>query len=514
MIFPQKKADSVTMAPYLAMLALAGATGGAPPGERRGATYVGAALRPQTAIWQVRTQSNTDSVLQQRVELAREARQRNDTQEELKQLLPALDLAIQSRSIEWTESIAGMLERAYRDVDQGEKGLQVMRRASDAVGRVAGPDSIQAAEFESALAMAYVNLERYSEARTALTEAARKIRKAAGPDSVLLKEILDAQALLASMTGDARLSGEAEKEAASIEERRLRKNDFGFPPDPKLVKLLEQAKASSAKKDDAEVDRLIGQLLAAAEKLDLSNPQRSHLWWESGIVYNSPPVRRPELVDKYLMKSLELSEAALGGKPIADVTRLTLPMLHLQQFALAVYSLTGSCGQPGRAFDCVALQEHCIAVYERALGPNHPAVGARLGELSNLLFFNASQERLKKRYAGATGDTAPDPRVEKALAYRLRELSIYEQAFGKDDPWLAEIIDKLAEIYAYSNDQEKVREFRERAETLRAAKLPVRSEEELVQDQARQLRSVLRFDEAEDMLDEEYRALHPGPQVK
>jgi hypothetical protein len=375
--------------------------------------------RRDVEIKQIRKQSDTSAALQQRVDLAESARQRNDTEEELKQLLPGFERALQARSVEWIENFAGLVERAYRDVDQGEKGLEAMKRGAAAIGRIAGPDSVAAAEFEFAAAMAYVELERYTEAQTALTEAARKIRKAAGPDSVVLKELLEAQALLGAMAGDEKLSSGAAKEAEATEERRRRKNDFGYPPDAHIAQLLEQAKSASAKKDNAETDHLIGLVTAAAEKLDIDNPQRSHAWWEAAIVYNSPPVGHPELVDKYLMKSLDLSEAALGGKPISDVMRLTLPMVHLQQFGLTVYTLSGSCAQPGRVLDCASVKERNIAVHERALGPNHPAVGGLLGELSQSLYFAATQEQLKKHNAGVT-DNVRDPRLDKALAYGRR----------------------------------------------------------------------------------------------
>jgi hypothetical protein len=463
-------------------------------------------------IKRVRKHPDTEAALQQIVVVAEKARQRNDTEEELKQLLPGFERALQARSVEWIENFAGLIERAYRDIDQGEKGLDAMKRAAAAIRRIAGPESVAAAEFEFAVAMTYVELERYPEAQTALNEAARKIRKAAGPDSVVLKELLEAQAMLAEMTGDKKLSSDAVREAEAIEERRHRKNDFGFPPDAHIAQLLEQAKAASARKDNAEVDRLIAEVTTAAEKLDLNNPQRAHTWWEAAIVYNSPPVGRPELVSRYLMKSLELSEAALGAKPIADVMQLTLPMVHLLQVGLTMYTLNGSCGQPGRGLDCDALRERRIAVYERALGLNHPVIGGWLGESSQSLYFAAAQDRLKRQNAGVAGDLR-DPRLDKALAYGLRQLSIYEQAFGKDDPWLSDTLGKLADVYQAMNDPGTARTLRDRAASLRKAELPVSSEEDLLKYQVRQLRLLLRFDEADDLV-ETYRTRHPESRLK
>jgi hypothetical protein len=119
---------------------------------------------------------------------------------------------------------------------------------------------------------------------------------------------------------------------------------------------------------------------------------------------------------------------------------------------------------------------------------------------------------LKRRNAGAASDQ-PDPRFEKALSYGRRQLSIYEQAFGKDDPWLADTVEKLAEIYDWMGNSEAARPLHDRALNMRQAPRVPQSEEDEVKYEVRQLRLLLRFDEADERA-ELYLTHHPGSTLK
>src|SRR5262249_54051519 len=91
--------------------------------ERDSPAQVTVALIPDTEVKEVRRHSGRDAIFQQHIQLAAEARDWKDTTEELKQLLPAFEYAIQSRSLESVEGVAQSLNRAYCDIDQPEKGL-------------------------------------------------------------------------------------------------------------------------------------------------------------------------------------------------------------------------------------------------------------------------------------------------------------------------------------------------------------------------------------------------------
>src|SRR5438876_1704349 len=139
--------------------------------------------QPQVA--NLHGQRGVDQVLQQHLRLAEKARQKNDTIEQLRQLQPAFERAIQVQSVEWIGEIAAMIERAYHDIDQRSKGLAVMTRAAEVIRTIAGSESIRAAEFEFEVAMTYADLGRYADAKATMTQALRKVRKAAGPNSAL-----------------------------------------------------------------------------------------------------------------------------------------------------------------------------------------------------------------------------------------------------------------------------------------------------------------------------------------
>lgn len=106
-----------------------------------------------------------------------------------------------------------------------------------------------------------------------------------------------------------------------------------------------------------------------------------------------------------------------------------------------------------------------------------------------------------------------DPRLDKALKYRQRQLSIYEAAFSKDDPFLAETVRELAEIYAALGDSATAKRLTDRELSLLNAKQVWQSEEEMVKYEVRQSRLLLRFDEA-DQRAEMYRTTHPGSMLK
>ena len=490
-------------AELMAILALAGLMSAQTPAGT--AAHAGAPEMLQTH------QTPTDRVLQQHLDLAEKARQRSDTKEELRHLRPAFDRAIRLRSVELIEYVAGMIELAYQNTEQMDKGLEAMKRADAKIRSIAGAESVQAAEFESEVAMTYVEMGRPGDAQALMTEVARKLRKAAGPDSLLLQNVLEEQAMLAEMSGKEKQSSDVMKEAEAIEERRHHKSDFGFPPDASITRLLDQARAALEKKELVQVDRLVAEATAAAERLDVHNPQRAVVWWEAAMVYDNAPVR-PELVARHLLKSLDLSESALGKEQIADVSRVTLPMVHLLQVGTALYRLPRLCGQLGAFLDCGAVYERGLADFERALGPNHPAVGSLLGELSSFLSFSAGQDRLTRRNAGAASDQ-PDARFEKALSCVRRQLTIYEQAFGKDDPLVADTVERMAEIYDWMGDLEAARPLHDRAMNMGQTPRVFQSEEDEVIYEVRHLRLLLSFDEA-DARAELYLTQHPGSTLK
>jgi tetratricopeptide (TPR) repeat protein len=89
----------------------------------------------------------------------------------------------------------------------------------------------------------------------------------------------------------------------------------------------------------------------------------------------------------------------------------------------------------GRYSDAVPLAQRELAIYEKALQPNHPDV---LTSLNTLAFFYEKQGR----YADA------EPLYQRAAAIR-------ENEFGLDDPVVGSLLNTLAAIY---NNQKRYAE--------------------------------------------------------
>ena len=88
-----------------------------------------------------------------------------------------------------------------------------------------------------------------------------------------------------------------------------------------------------------------------------------------------------------------------------------------------------------RYADAIPLAQRELAIYEKALGPNHPDV---LTSLNTLAFFYEKQGR----YADA------EPLYQRAAAIREKE-------FGPDDPVVGSLLNTLAAIY---NNQKRYAE--------------------------------------------------------
>jgi tetratricopeptide (TPR) repeat protein len=89
----------------------------------------------------------------------------------------------------------------------------------------------------------------------------------------------------------------------------------------------------------------------------------------------------------------------------------------------------------GRYADAIPLAQRELAIYEKALGPNHPDV---LTSLNTLAFFYEKQGR----HADA------GPLYQRAAAIR-------ENEFGLDDPVVGSLLNTLAAIY---NNQKRYAE--------------------------------------------------------
>jgi hypothetical protein len=434
--------------------------------------------------------------IQQRLSLAEKARQTNDTERELSELQPAFERAIEIQSVGLIQYVLECLVRAYHDIDEKQKAVGPIKRAVEAVRRIAGPESFQTAEFEMQAAMEYFSIDQNAEALTLITEAERKIRKTAGPDSAILKQVLETRALMIGMTGgDEKQGAGVMKEAQAIEQRRHQANEFGYVPDPAIERLLVEASSASSGKDYATADRLAMEITAAAERLDIRNPFRARAWYSvATMVYGSVPAAvRGALREKYLRRSLDLSETAMGNQRLPDVMRPSLPLAHLQVFAGTARTLTEYYTTARRSTDNLALLKRCVATHEQTLGPDHPMLGVWFGDLSE--FY------LKQR-SFAT-----------AIDYQQRKLRTFERSFGANDTQVEEPVRRLADIYRAKGDEATAQLLYARATKMMNPGSPPLSEEEYLRTEVRHLRLLFHFDEANEQI-ELFQTRHPGSKVQ
>jgi CHAT domain-containing protein/tetratricopeptide (TPR) repeat protein len=98
-------------------------------------------------------------------------------------------------------------------------------------------------------------------------------------------------------------------------------------------------------------------------------------------------------------------------------------------------------GQANKLYDegkydaAIPLAERALAIYEKALGSDHPQLAVTLDTLAGLYV--------------AKGD------YEKAESFYLRALAVFEKALGPDHPELAATLNNLAALYAAKGDYTK-----------------------------------------------------------
>jgi Tetratricopeptide repeat len=124
-------------------------------------------------------------------------------------------------------------------------------------------------------------------------------------------------------------------------------------------------------------------------------------------------------------RSLALFEKALGP----DHLTLGAPLNNLAQ----------SYHAQGRYPEAEPLYKRDLAITEKALGPDHPAVGTSLNNLARLY--------------GAQG------RYAEAEPLYQRSLALYEKALGPDHPWVASPLNNLAHLHFAQRDWARAADF-------------------------------------------------------
>jgi tetratricopeptide (TPR) repeat protein len=121
----------------------------------------------------------------------------------------------------------------------------------------------------------------------------------------------------------------------------------------------------------------------------------------------------------------------------------------------------------GRYAEAEPLLKRSLAIYEQALGPEHPSVAQ---SLSNIALNYSAQGR----YAEA------EPLLKRSLA-------IYEKALGPDHPDVAVVLSNLSMFYSTQSDQKSALTFIRRASSIFRKRLGRASGERSIGDTREQL---------------------------
>jgi tetratricopeptide (TPR) repeat protein/tRNA A-37 threonylcarbamoyl transferase component Bud32 len=146
---------------------------------------------------------------------------------------------------------------------------------------------------------------------------------------------------------------------------------------------------------------------------------------------------------------LEASALVDIGTVLGSKGELSEALAHHER-ALAIYEaamgsdhpnvgrMLGSIGtvlrQQGRLPEALAYQERALAIFERALGPAHPDVAKGLSNLGSMLVDHGE--------------------LEAALTHQRRALAILEQALGPDHPDVAKVHHNFGAVLLRQGEQE------------------------------------------------------------
>jgi tetratricopeptide (TPR) repeat protein len=104
----------------------------------------------------------------------------------------------------------------------------------------------------------------------------------------------------------------------------------------------------------------------------------------------------------------------------------------------------------GRYEEAAPLFQRVLAIYERALGPEHP-------DTANSLWWMAVVK-------------AQDGQVAEAESFYRRTLSIFEKALPPQHPNLAKLLDQFAAFLSRTGRDAEANGLKARAEAIRAAR--------------------------------------------
>jgi CHAT domain-containing protein/tetratricopeptide (TPR) repeat protein len=333
-----------------------------------------------------------------------------------------------------------------------------------------GEDSIEHAEALHTLADLYFFQSRYAEAEPIYQRVIAIRERLLGPTHPDVLSTLDT---LASIYRFSHRLQEAEQLLTRVLEAQERATGADSP---ELVEPLSQlAQIQTALKRFAEAEALLRRALALAEKGTEDPAQMASLLGSLAQVEQA----RGELENAAatMQRALQLHEAASRSGD----TDVNAGMKHV----FALMQLGALYQQMERYADAGTVMESVLAMTEKLLGPDHPAVANALEATAStyaLVGRFADAEPLRKRalvinersfgrdhrnvafsLQGLGHLYRMQDRNEEALPLLLRALSISEKALGPDHPELAPYLIEIGNLYDSQKRYEQAEPLLKRA---------------------------------------------------
>ncbi|BDC52644.1 hypothetical protein F183_A49590 [Bryobacterales bacterium F-183] len=463
-------------------------------------------LLAAVAAGQNSNDTGSEAALRNHIKAAYEARENSDGDAEILAWRSAYLEAFQLKLPDPMYQSLMALDQLFQDNDRPQERVASLRAGADALRKFPGSGPIWAAQADIALACALEDQGKRAEAATLARKALPVLEASYGFRS---REYLDTLRMLITMfeeDGNAAASALVAK-YKEIERQRDTEPVFGYQPDARIRPLLEKLSASFPK-NVIEAHLSLGQISAIADKLPEKNPFRAKALADAGAAcLNRKEKVDPKVValaEGYLRKALEIRERAMGTAVIADTSKLSLEVLHLRRYQEEADILARHYASAGDQKRHLELLERTLGTFERLLGAEHPALAGPLRRLGDFYYGNNNKERVK-RIAEGTGKD--DARLDKAIGFTRRELTIYEKAFGAEDPILANTLARLGEMYWVKGAEAEAKALDGRATVLRSAQMVGLAPEVTLQQEVKQLRAFLRFEDADEEL-EIFKKLH------
>ena len=458
----------------------------------------------------------SDENLRKTIEAAQEAHENQELDEEITQWRTAFIMATQLRAVEATYVCALGLEQAFKDETHPLERLAALRSGVTELKKQGGAGPIWGAQLEVALAIALEEQGKRAEAAAAAKRAVSVLESALGPKSHDYRETLRTLATLFEEGGNNTVSLEFARRIEDIEKGQENEPVFDFKPDSAIRAQMDQLRSALETSSTVQIELTLMQISAAAERLDIKNPFRAKGLSDSAaaVLKQAGTKKKTDGEDrvlpsaeKIMRKALDTREHAMGTNTLADTSKLSLELYHLREFEREVDTLAAYYAVIGESKKQEELLVRALATSERILGKQHPALAGPLRRLGDFYFRAGGKDRV--RQAASEGAQATDDAgLDKAIALSRREVSIYESAFGSDDPILHSSVARLGDLLWMKGDEQAAKACDARVAKLQEADSDTKTPEQTMLREVKEHRAFLRFEEAEDEI-ETFHKMHP-----